>query len=185
MFRLGQSIRCRSLKSNERTRPFPVSALSLLKIIPPTKRLRSDSCILRVYSARVVSNGRELLKALEKEAVDITFDGLSDAGDGRICSHRRDPAPGGHCAAHNHHCHDGQRSRRRRSPMFGGRHGRLLSKPVKPDALRLKLDRWSKLGGSGNKRNEASQPEQRSKDIIDQAQLATLRTIPIANFCRS
>jgi HPt (histidine-containing phosphotransfer) domain-containing protein len=61
-----------------------------------------------------------------------------------------------------------------------------MSKPVKPDVLRHKLERWATTAASGNgfkvKRMLDEPVPQGRADIIDQAQLAGLRAIQLPGF---
>jgi HPt (histidine-containing phosphotransfer) domain-containing protein len=58
-----------------------------------------------------------------------------------------------------------------------------LSKPIKSDVLRLKLDLWTKPGESGKGVGEGNETTQHTRgDVIDQAQLASLREIQQPDF---
>jgi two-component system, sensor histidine kinase and response regulator len=130
------------------------------------------------YQAKAVLNGKELLKALEKEPVDIILmdcqmpemDGFAATGE-----IRRLEGTSRHTTiiAMTANALDGDQERCLEAGMDD-----YLSKPVKSEVLRLKLELWTKPRRSRNGLSPESQPAVRAgSNLIDQAQLASLRAI--------
>jgi two-component system, sensor histidine kinase and response regulator len=116
------------------------------------------------YSAQAVPNGRDLLKFLENEHVDIILmDWQMPEMDGLEATReiRRREGVGRHTPiiALTANALDGDRQRCLAAGMDD-----YLSKPVKLDELRQKLELWTKRNHSRG-------------SVIDQAQIASLREI--------
>jgi two-component system sensor histidine kinase/response regulator len=135
------------------------------------------------YRAQAVINGRELLKVLENAEFDLILmdcqmpemDGFAATAEIR----RREDGSGRHTTiiAMTANALDGDAARCLAAGMDD-----YISKPVKADVLRGKLERWIKspeITSSRDGLSEASAPPVQSTrgDPIDLAQLASLREI--------
>jgi CheY-like chemotaxis protein len=132
------------------------------------------------YPATAVSNGRELLEALEKDHVDII---LMDCqmpeidGFAATAEIRRREGTGRHTTiiAMTANALNGDDGRCLAAGMDD-----YLSKPVKYDVLRGSLDRWTRSGNglSVAGLNEGTVPAEDNKvNVIDLSQLAALKLI--------
>lgn len=133
------------------------------------------------YRADVVQNGRELLKALETADFDLIFmdcqmpqmDGFAATAEIRRleCGLRHTPI-----IAMTANALDGDDRRCLAAGMDD-----YLSKPVKADVLRKKLERWIKpfdRPQSLDELSEATVPDVAARaEVIDQSQLVSLREI--------
>jgi two-component system, sensor histidine kinase and response regulator len=130
------------------------------------------------YRADAVPNGLELLKALETRNVDlILMDCQMPEMDGFAATKeiRRREGSGRHTTiiAMTANALDGDQERCLAAGMDD-----YLSKPVRAEALRLKLQLWTNPSASENGSNgKATTARQGSGAIIDQSQLASLRAI--------
>jgi CheY-like chemotaxis protein len=130
------------------------------------------------YKAEAVANGRELLKAMESSKVDlILMDCQMPEMDGFAATReiRRREGSKRHTTiiAMTANALEGDDKK-----CFAAGMDDYLSKPVKPEALRLKLEQWTRpneserdlIGGNGRS-------QQAREGVIDLSQLAGLRQI--------
>jgi CheY-like chemotaxis protein len=158
-------------------------ALSSLRILIADDSLVNQAVALGQlfnlgYRGEAVSNGRELLAALETHDVDvILMDCQMPEMDGFAATVeiRRREGPGRHTTiiAMTANALDGDHERCVAAGMDD-----YLSKPVKSDALQLMLTRWSKREGSNEALQTRREPDQAAKDpVLDRGQLEVLRSI--------
>jgi CheY-like chemotaxis protein len=130
------------------------------------------------YRGKAFPNGLELLRELEKAPADIilmdcqmpVMDGFAATAEIR---HQEGTARHTTIIAMTANAFDGDNERCLAAGMDD-----YLSKPVKTDALRLKLERWAKPAGPGKGLSESGEPGHGiGGGIIDQAHLASLREI--------
>jgi signal transduction histidine kinase/HPt (histidine-containing phosphotransfer) domain-containing protein len=136
------------------------------------------------YHAEVVSNGRELLKALEFDHADlILMDCQMPEMDGfeATTAIRRSEGDVRHTTiiAMTANALDGDAEKCLAAGMDD-----YLSKPVKSDVLHLMLERWTKTSECGKELRYGSEPQTRAgaSGVIDQIQMASLRGIRQPNF---
>jgi CheY-like chemotaxis protein len=130
------------------------------------------------YRGKAFPNGRELLRELEKTHVDIilmdcqmpVMDGFATTAEIR---RREGTVRHTTIIAMTANALDGDKERCLAAGMDD-----YLSKPVKPDALRLMLERWTKPADCPKGSSESSEPAHTIRgSVIDQAHLAGLRGI--------
>ena len=129
------------------------------------------------YRATAVPNGLELLKALELEHVDIILmDCHMPEMDGFAATNeiRRREGTARHTTiiAMTANALDGDHERCLAAGMDD-----YLSKPVKSEVLRLKLELWTKPGQPENGLSAKKPIRHTTGGVIDQSQLASLREI--------
>jgi CheY-like chemotaxis protein/HPt (histidine-containing phosphotransfer) domain-containing protein len=130
------------------------------------------------YAAEAVSNGRELLRALDNAEFDlILMDCQMPEMDGFAATAeiRRREGADRHTTiiAMTANALEGDDEK-----CFAAGMDDYLSKPVKPEALRLKLQRWTESGESDRILSEGNGSARQSRDsVIDLSQLDGLRQI--------
>jgi PAS domain S-box-containing protein len=170
------SIRELEVKEREKT-------MAKLRIIIAEDNLVNQKVALRQlynlgYHAEAVANGRQLLKVMEGAEFDlILMDCQMPEMDGfdATAEIRRREGANRHTIiiAMTANALDGDEGKCLEAGMDD-----YLSKPVKADALRLKLERWTKSNVGEYQLGEGGDPDQlATSNVIDQAQLQSLREV--------